>query len=527
MCNVIHFTLVQLYNAFYVYNIHDKLSGAEKILHALGYHPRQPSLTDSFASSPTQELVYKEEVNRDRVASLATDLVLLQSDLEHLRERIKACHSHGRGKWLVEVLKAWENNVRDISVRSAGSVGGSRSDGRSGGGSAGGRVHCDDSSRVKYVRSLQCADDETEDSGYTSEGVSLHWKNSEEFKQMDSHTEKCGLSDAWSPNGVVVEKSASYEHDPSNPQQRLSHSPAHGSKGFYQRDQRSSRAEKSLSNSTSADEDSFLSKAQLVPRPNINELPEPAFGMSDDVYSPVDDHCQESLGHIVDSRSNYREDSLIGNEYYASLPPDESIAPSFTLTRFNRLGSEDELIHPVPEVGRNSFWQLEQSNLRDRQTPKNNSSELSTIVDTYVVVEHQDLDLMPATSSNSVPASAKKTAAGEKILYDDKSESNSKLKPNGIGELCNNSRKNTTAIMTRQGSLLSERSGEVDGFIVVDVEEGEFKDEGHKILTKPIPRQPAEPTNSLPDFWTCNYCTFINTVDVDKCGICDVKVKRT
>ena len=44
-------------------------------------------------------LVYKNEVNRDHVANIATDLVILGSDLEE-------CVSHGKYRWLSDVLKA-------------------------------------------------------------------------------------------------------------------------------------------------------------------------------------------------------------------------------------------------------------------------------------------------------------------------------------------------------------------------------------------------------------------------------------
>ena len=507
-----------------MYKIHDKLSGAEEILHALGYHPREPSVTDSFASSPTQELVYREEVSRDHVANVATDLVLLQSDLQLLREKIRTCRSHSsRGRWLAGVLRAWENNVRDVSVWSAGTVGESRSFGSEGG------VCCDGGGGpAKYVPSFQHRTDETEDSGYTSDGVPLHSKNSKEFSKKDMQTKKKGGQNAGeSRNGQVLEDN-SFERIPANPQQHLSHlqfSPADRSKGFYQRD--SYRTDELLSNSASAEEDSFLSGAQFVPRPNIDDLPEPVYGMDDgdDIYSPVrdDDDCQNSLGHIVDSRSDFRDDSLIGQQYYASLPPDESIVPSLPSSRPNGFStecSEEGLLHPVREVGAgDSFKTLEQNSDKEQHQsqlpPECSSSDLTdAIIKSYVFIDN-----VPPAPSNSMSSSAKTST---KESHDDRSEVICELKPNGAGESCSDST-NTNKMMTCQLSSLCERSKTVDGFTVVDIQEGgECVDNSHKILDTPISQQTTQATGSLSEYWTCNYCTYINTKDILVCDICGV-----
>lgn len=72
----------QLFSSFYVYGIAEKLSGAEKILIAMGYE-RSP--TNQTSQDNNQELRIKGEVDIVRVAKTAADLVILRCDLELLR----------------------------------------------------------------------------------------------------------------------------------------------------------------------------------------------------------------------------------------------------------------------------------------------------------------------------------------------------------------------------------------------------------------------------------------------------------
>ena len=59
---------------------------------------------------------------------------------------------------------------------------------------------------------------------------------------------------------------------------------------------------------------------------------------------------------------------------------------------------------------------------------------------------------------------------------------------------------------------------------ICDVEKP--KKNSHKLLDTPTSQQPAQATDSLsPEYWTCNYCTYINTKDTLTCGICGVLEK--
>ena len=88
---------LQLYNSFFVYQVTNKLKGAEKILLALGYSPRHLSSSTTPSLNESQELVYNGEVDINHVSETATDLVILLSDLEQLQASVmdsKSLHLH-------------------------------------------------------------------------------------------------------------------------------------------------------------------------------------------------------------------------------------------------------------------------------------------------------------------------------------------------------------------------------------------------------------------------------------------------
>ena len=70
----------QLYSPFYVYEISKKLGNAEEVLKAMSYQPLA-----NASSQDTQELRIDGEVDLNRVAKAAADLVILQCDLELLK----------------------------------------------------------------------------------------------------------------------------------------------------------------------------------------------------------------------------------------------------------------------------------------------------------------------------------------------------------------------------------------------------------------------------------------------------------
>lgn len=72
----------QLFSSFYIYEIAQKLDGAEQMLKAMGYRPPP-------ANDQSQELRIEGEVNLDHVARTAADLVILQYDLELLKGNAK------------------------------------------------------------------------------------------------------------------------------------------------------------------------------------------------------------------------------------------------------------------------------------------------------------------------------------------------------------------------------------------------------------------------------------------------------
>ncbi len=73
---------MQLTNSYYVYNVDGKLGNAKDILVAMGYRP----VTASSPATAIQELLYEGEVDKERVVSMATDLIILCSELDIVKE---------------------------------------------------------------------------------------------------------------------------------------------------------------------------------------------------------------------------------------------------------------------------------------------------------------------------------------------------------------------------------------------------------------------------------------------------------
>ena len=101
MFNLFIFFHFQLSSSYYVYQVAKKLQGAEKILLCMGYEPV------SGSANEIQELKYGGEVNTGRVVYTAADLVILHSELDHIRDLVTgAIQSKYVNVTLQDILKA-------------------------------------------------------------------------------------------------------------------------------------------------------------------------------------------------------------------------------------------------------------------------------------------------------------------------------------------------------------------------------------------------------------------------------------
>ncbi len=72
----------QLTNSYYTYNVGGKLGNAKEVLVAMGYRPKA---TDSKV---IQELEYEGEVDREKILMVGTDLIVLYSELDLVKELV-------------------------------------------------------------------------------------------------------------------------------------------------------------------------------------------------------------------------------------------------------------------------------------------------------------------------------------------------------------------------------------------------------------------------------------------------------
>ena len=99
--NCLLFLHFQLSSSYYVYQVAKKLYGAEKILLCMGYEPV------SGSASEIQELKYDGEVNTWRATLTATDLVILHSELDRIRDLVMgAIQSNYINVTLRDILEA-------------------------------------------------------------------------------------------------------------------------------------------------------------------------------------------------------------------------------------------------------------------------------------------------------------------------------------------------------------------------------------------------------------------------------------
>ena len=489
--------------------------------------------------------MYKDEVNRDHVADVATDLVILGSDLDHLQEKIKECGSHGKNRWLSDVLKAWERDLKNIMIRSA-CLATSRDDGTGlvGDGRTERLFHSmdpeagyrtDENLRMRGVGSGNVL---VAGGGNNCNPHVNHWNYEAEItihpQQEGMHhvhhnhnyndktgcdTSRANVSHNGSGTGAQL----------SRPLQYPSACPPHGS--HSQREGYRYRHEERIStDTTSADEDSFTVMAQNIPRPNVDDLPEPVFGVEDDLKDDVhgaEDDYNSDLSLIINPRSDDVEDSLIGPQYYAFLP--SSDAPTST-SEWNHRGADysgaevevspDQLQRPVNEVGHPLSGS---SPVHQRRSPREVDAltRLRTpeIEATYEIIEMHHVEGFPSSPSHEPPSKVKPRPGGGKDSSIDKTE---------VSSSQHSSRHDGPNLHSmKKMSSLCEGEGE-DGFTVVDVCENDDETckNDHKSLKKSSPTETANGGSKeghlLSDMWLCDFCTYINPMDVSVCGICGV-----
>ncbi len=481
-----------------MYQISDKLKGSERVLHALGYQPKKPSSLESITST-SQELEFEGQVNREQVANIATDLVILQSDLEHLREKIRACGPQSsRDRYLQDVLRAWKEDHRDLLIRAS-----SFNDGDSG------------RDRYKY-------------SG--GDGLNLAARE----HAFDAHQDRSagGVSGVYMDQRTETDCVHPYQESVSRQPNSDNHgfkTSARSSAGQYEYEaglksgnnpkpssvasrEQSFRNEEYFSNSTSADEDSLFIAAQNIPRPNIDELPEP-MSFSDDVgYSCLPDE-ELSMGHIINSRSDDYDDSLIGHEYYAPMP-EHPVSWHREDHHGNMEVETESILQPVGEVGGG-----------DRR-PADGSKDV--MFDDYVVIG------TPPSDTSNIGAMMKNGGFKQGNDKDCNSESPTTLRREELLK----PQADLPAVSDTYHSMLCEKPGESeDGFTVVDVCKGEGCRGNQRSPIRPvleeksstvksITKEPLKETSTIMSGkWTCDFCTFINPNNKTVCSICDAKRK--
>lgn len=555
----------QLYSSFFVYQVANKLKGAEKILLALGYSSRQkhpPSSSNSSLSpNESQELVYKGEVDIDHVAETATDLVILLCNLELLQVDIKPS-LHQSPILLADILKTWRSDSRGSNHEV---------------------IHDPKILSRRYPnvpgtvclhhnlegRNLQEVDVEKSyyyhigggDGTKMTDHASSHTIESEyrtmhvqPMQEGSPYSSKCHDSRAQQEtsagSGNLFQKS-----QPGPVDDRL-HNPVNfmNDAGVtYVNESLQCRKRGESYTTQSSEADSFpVSLLQDIPRPNIDDLSDPVYSNEAEFSIEKDNFVGNSfnsdlLGFVVNPRSDQDayDDSLIGRDYMI-FSPDEA-TPAKPWERNNSSVEEVQThngrnpqIVAAEEVGTGTSSNRSVSSnlakrsqsydpdkLTDQQCKKpllvtggiyRSDSDLTASHDHMHATGHEEgsadthqgnLNQLSSIVRDK-PSKPRRTGGGQHSPSRTHMQANNKHNEHNVvehGVWCE--------------SELHE--SEQEGFVVVDLCSESSGAEQKKYHESDKSYEKVGEPSGYTSMWTCDYCTNINSKERVECEICGIK----
>ncbi len=253
------------------------------------------------------------------------------------------------------------------------------------------------------------------------------------------------------------------------------------------------KTEECDTNYSSADEDSFFMATQSIPRPNIDDLPEPIFNSGGNSLTVSDE--DSSMGHIINSRSDGYDDSLIGRQYYAATPEQ-----SMSWHRKDHHGNVDVEPKSIMRPDTQPVMQpVTQPDIQPDIKPVTTQPNIQPVM-------------------RPISQSVYKGSDCQKLLKDDDRSSHQNDQPQAQSIVSSGRQENSqTGKMEddQPSSVLYELPAEsADGFTVV-LQMDANKEKWMKAISMPTS-----------DNWICDFCTFINSNSNTVCDMCGIKCKQ-